>query len=380
MKEALEKFEPSKGEETQKTYQDDRIILPIPEWNNITDVLYNDLENITKVTEELEKSRKAIEEEKKRYSELQMKYENLEKMKKENDFKLGELTVKLGKFIQLETENKEYTEKVEKYQKTFKSLQNTVEDLEAKEKDYKSKIEILEKKEKEKKHLRKAMGVDLEKLKLSNGVGEDGQSLNGGELLRTVFLLQKEQKKYKNKFMKEKLNKLMEDKDSYMNKYIQKDYKLSKKGIEKEKTMYQNIQDKVINLNKGYNKIRSKLCLPKVYDLTNKDYDYEKAKKRQDDEIENERIQYMADVDSIFFNMFGENSNSKTIKEIVNSDVNKNLEKFADKKYLVGKIQFNESKNETKDGNTTFSSKNTLGVPIIINEDYLSKINQNLMG
>ena len=172
----------------------------------------------------------------------------------------------------------------------------------------------------------------------------------------------------------------MEDKDSYMNKYIQKDYKLSKKEIEKEKTMYQNIQDKVINLNKGYNKIRSKLCLPKVYDLTNKDYDYEKAKKRQDDEIENERIQYMADVDSIFFNMFGENSNSKTIKEIVNSDVNKNLEKFADKKYLVGKIQFNESKNETKDGNETFSSKNTLGVPIIINEDYLSKINQNLMG
>ena len=95
MKEALEKFEPTKGEETQKTYQDDRIILPIPEWNNITDVLYNDLENITKVTEELEKSRKAIEEEKKKYSELQMKYENLEKMKKENDFKLGELTVKL---------------------------------------------------------------------------------------------------------------------------------------------------------------------------------------------------------------------------------------------------------------------------------------------
>ena len=380
MKEALEKFEPTKGEETQKTYQDDRIILPIPEWNNITDVLYNDLENITKVTEELEKSRKAIEEEKKRYSELQMKYENLEKMKKENDFKLGELTVKLGKFIQLETENKEYTEKIEKYQKTFISLQNTVKDLESKEKDYKAKIEILEKKEKEKKHLRKAMGVDLEKLKLSNGVGEDGQSLNGGELLRTVFLLQKEQKKYKNKFMKEKLNKLMEDKDSYMNKYIQKDYKLSKKEIEKEKTMYQNIQDKVINLNKGYNKIRSKLCLPKVYDLTNKDYDYEKAKKRQDDEIENERIQYMADVDSIFFNMFGENSNSKTIKEIVNSDVNKNLEKFADKKYLVGKIQFNESKNETKDGNTTFSSKNTLGVPIIINEDYLTKINQNLLG
>ena len=385
MKEALEKFEPTKGEETQKTYQDDRIILPIPEWNNITDVLYNDLENITKVTEELEKSRKAIEEEKKKYSELQMKYENLEKMKKENDFKLGELTVKLGKFIQLETENKEYTEKIEKYQKTFISLQNTVKDLESKEKDYKAKIEILEKKEKEKKHLRKAMGVDLEKLKLSNGVGEDGQSLNGGELLRTVFLLQKEQKKYKNKFMKEKLNKLMEDKDSFVNKYIQKDFRLSKgdneKEKEKEKTMYKNIHDKVINLNERYDKIRKKLCLPKVFDLSSKDYNYENSKKQQEDEIENTRVQYMSDVDSIFFNMFGENTNSKTIKDVVDSDVNKNLENIADKKFLVGKIQFNEIKNDDSNslGNVIFSSKNTIGVPIIINEDGFRKINQNFI-
>mgnify|MGYP006936018124 CR=1 FL=1 len=55
--------------------------------------------------------------------------------------------------------------------------------------------------------------------------------------------------------------------------------------------------------------------------------DYEKAKKQQEDEIEHTRVQYMTDVDSIFFNMFGENTNSKTIKEMVNSDVNKNLEK-----------------------------------------------------
>ena len=47
----------------------------------------------------------------------------------------------------------------------------------------------------------------------------------------------------------------------------------------------------------------------------------------------------MTDVDSIFFNMFGENTNSKTIKEMVNSDVNKNLEKYADKKYLVGRTK-----------------------------------------
>jgi len=44
--------------------------------------------------------------------------------------------------------------------------------------------------------------------------------------------------------------------------------------------MYKNIHEKVINLNEKYDKIRKKLCLPKVYDLSSKDYDYEKAKKQ----------------------------------------------------------------------------------------------------
>ena len=384
LKESLDKYEPSK-EEPKKTYEDDRILLPIPEWNNITDVLYTDLENITKVTEELEKSRVIVDEEKKKYIELQMKYENLEKMKNENDSKLGELLVKLGKFTQIETANEENTKKIQKYQIAVEGLQTTVNDYEEKEKQYKEKIELLEKKEKEKRHMKKTNGVDIEKLKLSNGLGDDGKGMNTGELIRTVYLLQKERKNYKNKFMKEKLNKLMEDKDSFVNKYIQKDFRLSKgdneKEKEKEKTMYKNIHDKVINLNERYGKIRKKLCLPKVFDLCSKDYNYENSKKQQEDEIENTRVQYMSDVDSIFFNMFGENTNSKTIKDVVDSDVNKNLENIADKKFLVGKIQFNEIKTDDSNslGNVIFSSKNTIGVPIIINEDGFRKINQNFI-
>ena len=384
LKESLDKYEPSK-EEPKKTYEDDRILLPIPEWNNITDVLYTDLENITKVTEELEKSRVIVDEEKKKYIELQMKYENLEKMKNENDSKLGELLVKLGKFTQIETANEENTKKIQKYQIAVEGLQTTVNDYEEKEKQYKEKIELLEKKEKEKRHMKKTNGVDIEKLKLSNGLGDDGKGMNTGELIRTVYLLQKERKNYKNKFMKEKLNKLMEDKDSFVNKYIQKDFRLSKgdneKEKEKEKTMYKNIHDKVINLNERYDKIRKKLCLPKVFDLSSKDYNYENSKKQQEDEIENTRVKYMSDVDSIFFNMFGENTNSKTIKDVVDSDVNKNLENIADKKFLVGKIQFNEIKNDDSNslGNIIFSSKNTIGVPIIINEDGFRKINQNFI-
>ena len=209
--------------------------------------------------------------------------------------------------------------------------------------------------------------------------------MNTGELIHTVYLLQKERKNYKNKFMKEKLNKLMEDKDSFVNKYIQKDFRFSRgdndkeKEKEKEKTMYKNIHEKVINLNEKYDKIRKKLCLPKVYDLSSKDYDYEKEKKQQEDEIENTRVEYMSDIDNIFVNMFGENTNSKTIKDVVNSDVNKNLENFADKKFLVGKIQFNEmiKEDEKSLGSIVYSSKNTIGVPIIIDEEGFKKIHQN---
>ena len=385
MKEAMDKYEPSKTEIPKKSYEDDRILLPVPEWNNITDALYSDLENITKVTQDLEKSRINLEEEKKKFMELKLKYENLEKMKNENDSKLGELMIKVGKFNQIETANEEYTKRIQKYQIAVEGLQTTVNNYEEKEKQYKEKIELLEKKEKEKRHMKKTNGVDIEKLKLSNGLGDDGKGMNTGELIRTVYLLQKERKNYKNKFMKEKLNKLMEDKDSFVNKYIQKDFRLSKgdneKEKEKEKTMYKNIHDKVINLNERYDKIRKKLCLPKVFDLSSKDYNYENSKKQQEDEIENTRVQYMSDVDSIFFNMFGENTNSKTIKDVVDSDVNKNLENIADKKFLVGKIQFNEIKNDDSNslGNVIFSSKNTIGVPIIINEDGFRKINQNFI-
>ena len=374
---ALEKGDTTKPEqEEQKVYEDDRVILPIKEWNNITDVLYNDLDNITKVTEELENSRNAVEEEKNKNMELQVKYENLEKMKKENDGKLGELMMKLGKYSQLEAANEENTTKIQKYQSAVDRLQNDVNQYEKERVELMKRIETLEKKEREKKHMKKATGIDLEKLKLSNDTGgEEGENINGAGLLNTVFILQRERKNYKNKFMKEKLSKLMEDKDSYVNKYI----KNTKSGDDKEKELYRNIQDKVINLNRGYDKIRQKLCLPKVLDLSKKEYNYEKEKKQQEDEIEKTRIQYMKDADSIFYHMFGEKSNSKTIKDIVNSDINKTLDMYGDKKCLIGKIQFRDDQKGQAGENDLYTSKNTMGVPIIINEEGFKKINESFI-
>ena len=380
METSMEKYDTNTTEEEEKVYEDDRVVLPVKEWNNITDVLYNDLENISKVTEELENARNVVEEEKNKNMELQVKYENLEKMKKENDGKLGELMVKLGKYSQLEAANEENTKKIQKYQIAVEGLQNTVNEYEQRHKENLARIEILEKKEKEKRHMKKATGIDLEKLKLSGG--EEAENINGAGLLSTVFILQKERKNYKNKFMKEKLGKLMEDKDSYVNKYIKKDLKISKGENEKEKEMYRNIQDKVISLNKGYDRIRKKLCLPKVLDLTNKEYDYEKEKKLQEDEIEKTRIQYMEDANSILYHMFGEESDNKTMKEIVNSDITKTLSKYADKNCLVGKLQFSDAQKGKDDkdlSGTLYSSKNTMGVPVLISEEGFRKIKDSFI-
>ena len=376
MKETLEKLESSKIEESKEVYDNDREVLPIHEWNKITDELYCDLEKKAKVTEELKQSRKSIEGEKNKFMELQRKYENLEKMKNENDSKLGELLVKLGKFSQLESTNEENASKIQKYQKTVEELQSTVNFYEEKQKKYKAKLEVLERRELGSKHMKKTIGVDLEKLKIYNGTGENAENIDGKKLFNTIFLLQKERKNLKNNLMKEKLANLIEDKDSYMNKYIQKDNKLSKKENEKEKILYQNIKDKVINLNKGYDKIRKKLCLPKVHDLSSKDYDYNKTKKQQEDEIENTRAQYMDDADSILFRILGEKTDSKFLKEMVNNNMNKRLETFADKKISVGNIQFNDVKvGEDKKMNEIFSSKNTLEIPVVINEDDYRQIN-----
>ena len=146
--------------------------------------------------------------------------------------------------------------------------------------------------------------------------------------------------------------------------------------------MYKNIQDKVISINRGYDKIRKKLSLPKVLDLTNKDYDYEKEKKREEDDIERTRIQYMEDANSIFYHMIGENSNNKTIKEIVNSDINKTLSMYGDKKYLIGKLQFNDAQKGQGDkdlSGSLYSTKNTIGVPVIIDEKGFKKINESFI-
>ena len=64
--------------------------------------------------------------------------------------------------------------------------------------------------------------------------------------------------------------------------------------------MYKNKQDKEISLNRGYDKIRIKLYLAKIYDLTNKDYDNEKEKNINKMKLKKTPTQYVEDSDNLF--------------------------------------------------------------------------------
>ena len=90
----------------------------------------------------------------------------------------------------------------------------------------------------------------------------------------------------------------------------------------------------------------------------------------------------MEDADSIFYHMFGEKNNNKTIKEIVNSDINKTLSLYGDKKYLIGKLQFNDAQKGQGDkdlSGSLYSTKNTIGVPVFVNEEGFKKINESFI-
>ena len=71
-----------------------------------------------------------------------------------------------------------------------------------------------------------------------------------------------------------------------------------------------------------------------------------------------------------------------TIKEIVNNDINKTLSMYGEKKYLIGKLQFSDSQKDQGDKDLSgnlYSSKNTMGVPVIINEEGFKKINESFI-
>ena len=368
---SLEKYEKEKENE-DKSEASDGNKLPLDEWSKITTSLYEELESIAKMKDELDESSQIIKQAKMEKALVEAQLEDLKRSKQANDNKLGELVVKVGRISQLESTNEEYAKRIEKYKVAVDGLQKNLEDTMAKSKEYKQKYEhLLSKKDTGEARKSARLGVGI----TSNSIGAlSGMSGNYAPIINTVCLLQKERKFLKSKLMKEKLVSLIEDNDSYMNKFIQKDLKISKHDNEKD--FYRNIEDNVKNLNSNYDKIRQKLCLPKVFDLSSDSYNFKEEQGKEESSLNKMRIDYMKDADKILYNMFGDNTLDKTFKEVIDNDISRTLQYYADKKLMVGRIKFMENDEKKKnDVNVSQSNK----VPIILSEESIKLLNKTFI-
>ena len=168
--------------------------------------------------------------------------------------------------------------------------------------------------------------------------------------------------------MKEKLNNLISDENSFMNKLIKNNFFITKNP--EQKNLYKNIENSVINLNNNYNKI--KFSLPKVYDLNDKNYNYNKYQNEYENDLNKLRINYMKDADNILFNMFGNKANDSMFKEMVDNEMEKTLKNF-DKNLKIGTIRFKENDNKSKNDN------NVNTIPLVMSEETIKLLNKTFI-
>jgi len=170
--------------------------------------------------------------------------------------------------------------------------------------------------------------------------------------------------------MKKKLINLINDENSYMNKFIM-DLKISKD--ENEKELYNNFEHQIINLNNNYKKARMKLSLPKILDLTNSKSVNQENINQRETELNKLRIDYMKDYDILFSKIFTDSTSN--FKNLMDHDVSKALKYYAEKPLLIGKVRFYENNEKIKkDANAI--NNNIKKIPVLLSEENLKKLNE----
>ena len=365
----FQKFE-SENENNEKNKENENSNLPISEWNKITDELNTELESVAKIQEDSEISKKEVKQAKLEKLEMQNKYEDLERSKKEAEQKLGILQMQIGKVTELEVQNEEQKKYIEKYKMAIENLQLQ------NEKD-KTNIEslnkIIEGMKQEKKDYEKKMSNkfgnknDKNSILETSLIGDVGKNVAG-----TLTKLLNERKNLKTKLMKKKLINLIDDEHSYMNKFIMKNVQLSKD--ENEKEMYNNVENQIKNLNNNYKKIRMKLSLPKVLDLSNSKSENQENINQRETELNKLRIDYMKDYDILFSKIFSDNTNDN-FQNLIDHDLSQALKYYGEKPLLVGKVRFYENDDKSKN-DTNSITKNIKKIPVFLSEESLKKLNE----
>jgi hypothetical protein len=149
---------------------------------------------------------------------------------------------------------------------------------------------------------------------------------------------------------------------------------------ESEKNLYKRIEDNVNNLNMNYHKMRNQLCLPKVYDISKDNYNYEQQSQCNEAMINQMRIDYMKDANKILFNMFGDNSPDKTFTDVIDNDIDKTLQLYSQKKIKVGELTFMEGLQKgVNDVNVNANAVKRNKIPLMLSEESLKLLNKTFV-
>lgn len=370
-------------------------INPVVTWNIACNEILSNLENISKLKQDLNTYIDSTNSLKKQALALELNLKEMSKTKEINDRKLGEAFHQIGKIAILEMEKEEMTMKISKFENTVDSIMSELLQEQEKTKTLTtqltsfqnrlkdelkpdSKISMLEGK---RTHQRVGLGGNEQSTatRLQNHLNKEdkvstgyGNATESAQLLNAVIQLHREKKLLKAKLMKEKLEQL-QDENSYINKYIKK-IDNNKGDLE----LIADLEEDLNDVNKDFQNCRKRLVTPIIYDITKKDYNYVETKVKQENLVKATRIDYLGKINKVMFNIFGTQAIDKSFKENLDNTIIKNLDYFEQKKLIVGKLSF-KTIGDYNLSNTHLKidkEKDKKVIPIYVNESTLKNFNK----
>jgi hypothetical protein len=352
-------------EKFEKDNQENLGSLPIKPWFDFCAEVSCELEESARIKDELDESLQKLRNIKLEKIELENKITELSNTKSINDKKLGEALIQSGKVAQLEAERDELNSKIQRYNITVDNLRQQIEIEIDKNKELSRQLETSKKdmpitnKQQLAKLKDRRNGLEPEDLIQQSSIVPSMMVADSLPMLNTILQLQRERKSLKSKLMKDKLFSLFNE-VSFVNKYIQKNK--NSEDYEKQEEWGSDIQ----HLNETYRRSKRLISCPKVYDISDKEYNYTRIQKVEENKINEMRIDYMETVDKLLVGMFGDVNYDKLFKEVIDNDISRALSYYGEKKLLVGKLNLSKNDNAKK-------------IPIYLSEQSLKNLNRTFM-
>lgn len=387
-------------------------VIPLYSWKITCNDILEGLQNTSQIKGELQKYIESKLNLERQLIQTETNLQETIKAKKINDMKLAETTNQLGRIPIIEMEKEELQMKIDKCNITVDSLMSQFIQEQEKVKNLTVQIQNYSKTIKQELQPAKKMSIMENKRthqrggvagnersglssinnnsamsRLQHHMSKERDTTNQGQinnpyghatesaqLLHTVIQLQREKKLLKMKLLKDKLEEY-QDENSYINKYINQIEELKP-----DYDMITEVEEDLNEINKDYTVSRKKLVTPKILDLSQPDYNYEKHVALEENNIKMMKVNYMNKVDNVLFTIFGTHSIDKTFKQVLDNTITKSLDFYEQKKVLIAKLKFNDEKlkhsitNENSELNKI--EKNKVTIPVFVNEGIVKHLNK----